>query len=431
MATLPPSQEGLTICIFQARTSRQNVVYQVFQLVLGRGVPRDPHQWLVSSPMLDFICWQIQHARGGRVIIYTNTKSQAQALSQELGCEAYHSRTMDHGGVLQQFMDRVIQVIVATSALGMGLDIPDIQYVMHMGRPRILLDYGQESRRAGRDGLASEAVIIQPSGWETLDPWMADVPAGEFEQYLDGTVDGYTRQQCQNQDTGKLACNGCDPKWEDHKAPMTLIAKVSQVQRARSASSKSIQSQVRRARSVSSKSIQSQVQRARSVSSKSIQSQVPQARPIAHIPSPAHGPPVPVLEFEPVWFDRAAIQVEAAWRQAGLNKEQDKRAAQQWQDQYYTCAWQGRDDKHDLYSCHAADNQMVCHGWEGGGCQYRGILIPIVAQIVYGPGQKGVQQAWHQQLAADGINIRDQGSIIKWLGQGSGSGWSHLFKEFY
>ncbi|KAL4777937.1 hypothetical protein BJX76DRAFT_363212 [Aspergillus varians] len=211
------------------------------------------------------------------------------------------------------------------------------------------------------------------------------MPAGEFEQvqdymgprcrqyildwYLDGTVDGYTRQQCQDQDAGELACDGCDPEWEDHEVPMTLIAEVvsprgdspspmlttverptpwrmvenrawsvssesiqSQVQRARSASSKSIQSQVRRARSVSSKSIQSQVQRARSVSSKSIQSQVPQARPIAHMLSPAHSPPVPASEFKPVRFDRAAIQVEAARRQAGLNKEQGERAARQWQD---------------------------------------------------------------------------------------------------
>ncbi|KAL4777905.1 P-loop containing nucleoside triphosphate hydrolase protein [Aspergillus varians] len=88
---------------------------------------------------------------------------QAQALSQELGCEAYHSGTMDCGGVLQQFMNRVTWVIIATSTLGIGLDIPDIWCIMHMGRPRTLLDYGQESGRAGQDGLASKAVIIQPS----------------------------------------------------------------------------------------------------------------------------------------------------------------------------------------------------------------------------------------------------------------------------
>ncbi|KAL4777925.1 hypothetical protein BJX76DRAFT_352976 [Aspergillus varians] len=69
------------------------------------------------------------------VIMYTNTKSQAQVLSQELGCKAYYNRTMDYSRVLQQFMDRVTWVIVATSALGMGLDIPNIQCIMHMGQP--------------------------------------------------------------------------------------------------------------------------------------------------------------------------------------------------------------------------------------------------------------------------------------------------------
>jgi superfamily II DNA helicase RecQ len=43
-------------------------------------------------------------------------------------------------------------VIAATSALGMGVDIPNICSIIHIGTPRTLLDYAQESGQAGRDG---------------------------------------------------------------------------------------------------------------------------------------------------------------------------------------------------------------------------------------------------------------------------------------
>jgi superfamily II DNA helicase RecQ len=47
--------------------------------------------------------------------------------------------------------------MVATSVLGMGLDIPDIRSIIHLGTPRTLEDYRQESGRDGRDGKRSEA----------------------------------------------------------------------------------------------------------------------------------------------------------------------------------------------------------------------------------------------------------------------------------
>jgi superfamily II DNA helicase RecQ len=55
-------------------------------------------------------------------------------------------------------------VIVATSALGMGVDIPDIRCIVHIDWPFTVLDYAQESGRAGRDGLRSEAVMIVQEG---------------------------------------------------------------------------------------------------------------------------------------------------------------------------------------------------------------------------------------------------------------------------
>ncbi len=56
------------------------------------------------------------------------------------------------------------RVIVATNALGLGIDVPDIRVVVHIGfiRNLKLKNYSQESGRAGRDGGRSEAIIILP-----------------------------------------------------------------------------------------------------------------------------------------------------------------------------------------------------------------------------------------------------------------------------
>jgi superfamily II DNA helicase RecQ len=56
------------------------------------------------------------------------------------------------------------RIIVATSALGMGVDVPDIRCIIHIDWPFSLLDYAQESGRAGRDRSPSEAIMIVQDG---------------------------------------------------------------------------------------------------------------------------------------------------------------------------------------------------------------------------------------------------------------------------
>jgi superfamily II DNA helicase RecQ len=73
---------------------------------------------------------------------------------------------VDHAGVLERFIQGITNVIVATNALGMGVDILDIRVIIHISVPRTLLDYAQESSRAGRDRQASEAIIIQLEGMD-------------------------------------------------------------------------------------------------------------------------------------------------------------------------------------------------------------------------------------------------------------------------
>jgi hypothetical protein len=77
----------------------------------------------------------------------------------------YHSTTWD--AQKQRIVDALkntescsSRIIVATTALSMGVNFPDIHYIINWGPPRTLLDYHQEIGRAGRDGKQSDALII-------------------------------------------------------------------------------------------------------------------------------------------------------------------------------------------------------------------------------------------------------------------------------
>ena len=66
--------------------------------------------------------------------------------------------------MLKDFIEGKRQIIVPTSALGIGINIADIKDIVHVNQPRTLLDYVQESSQAGQDKVRSEANIIGKEG---------------------------------------------------------------------------------------------------------------------------------------------------------------------------------------------------------------------------------------------------------------------------
>jgi len=129
----------------------------------------------------------------GKVIVYGNSKPKVTALAKRLDCHAYHADAVGRTSMLADFMAGKQRVVVATSALGMGVDIPDVRCIIHIDWPFSVLDYAQESGRAGRDGLVSEAILIAQDG----DQWATDDKQTEAEQqlirrYVDGE-DGAAR----------------------------------------------------------------------------------------------------------------------------------------------------------------------------------------------------------------------------------------------
>jgi ATP-dependent DNA helicase RecQ len=141
--------------VFIASFNRPNLAYQV--------IPRDQP----LRQILDFVSKRRQESG----IVYCATRATTERLAASLAARGLSTRPY-HAGLSidvrtesqELFLRDEVQIICATIAFGMGINKPNVRWVIHHDLPRNLEAYYQETGRAGRDGLPADCLLLFNAG---------------------------------------------------------------------------------------------------------------------------------------------------------------------------------------------------------------------------------------------------------------------------
>lgn len=171
--------------------------------------------------------------RSLRVIVYARSKKNVNNLASKIGCKPFHADLSEEENkkTFKDWVDGKNKVIVATSLLGCGIDVHGVDLVLHLGTPWSVLDFAQESGRAGRGGRPSTSIVFaienerevetedgDKYGKRTMQDWALDTSACRrmaLSWFLDGghttcaTLPGgalcdFCRKQSTREHPGKL-----------------------------------------------------------------------------------------------------------------------------------------------------------------------------------------------------------------------------------
>jgi hypothetical protein len=407
--------------LFRARTARTNIRYEVRES--GSEAEDEVVRQTVEEKLAQY--------PSGKIIVYCRKITRGMQLGEILNCPFYHRNVDSQQGKAQRmndWMDGAHRVMVATNALGLGVDIPDIRVVIHAGAPRKIRDYAQESGRAGRDRLPSESIIVcsgrrggQPPhrrGW--TDIRAIDMPefiAGDgcrrviMDRIMDGRDD---RQKCEE---GEEMCDVCEEderfrqgRWDDSFPDSGIGAE---------GSPDSITGAQEGEDQLRARFEQQERQRE--------------------------------------WQYRQLVVQEQT---AGIEVSEFRQYLEQWVGGCPWCYWNGvANQEHAVEACSRNDAaivheisseiqaemrdkrlyesfsccmwcgvpQAICERWQaraegglweevdGGQCQYMGVLVPAFVAMLIG-GEEG-DEAVFRWMKEEGVEIGDRNAVGAWLGR--------------
>lgn len=131
----------------------------------------------------------VKKNQGKSGIIYCLSRRKVEELAEILRVNGIKAKPY-HAGLdskqrslhQDQFLNEGIDVVVATIAFGMGIDKPDVRFVIHFDVPKSIESYYQETGRAGRDGLEGNCILFYDyNDIVKLEKFMKDKPVSERE----------------------------------------------------------------------------------------------------------------------------------------------------------------------------------------------------------------------------------------------------------